>query len=375
MRRLILFTYLLGAVTVAHAKVVPPKLLFLGYQQSPRSNDKKFGYVGPTLDEAILTELQKAFIFSTLPRSVWERTAADNHLYAPDFHTLSVAVNLGLITKQDIVVAGSFEVVDGKILVETSLYDGNKSVEAKRIKSSLPADARLFEGTEKAAKEIAAQAGSILPNKENWERRYAEIQTDALKLNSIALEGGFSLATYPVPLSSSLQSNTVLGISDIPFLFGGRLSYIRQRFLFGENWLFLLSGYYLQGNAPYSVQFGLARAELQQMGAAGGLGYHIDVSKKARLYTRILAQGGYSLNLLRMDYSAVFPRPVDPATQQPLDSQQFTYRAPYAELGFPIGITPLPAVAIEFVPRVQGFFMQNRYSVNLLFTLGAVISF
>jgi hypothetical protein len=346
MRRLILFTHLLGAVTVAHANVAPPKLLFLGYQQSARSNNENFGYVGPTLDEAILTELQKVFVFSTLPKSVWERTATDNHLYAPDFHTLSVAINLGLITKQDIVVAGSFEVVDGKILVETSLYDVNKSIEAKRIKSTLPADARLFEGTERAAKEIAAQAGSILPNKENWERRYAEIQTESLKLNSIALEGGFSLATYPAPLGSSLQSNTVLGISDIPLLIGGRLSYIRQQFFFGENWLFLLSGSYLRGSASYSVQFGLARADLQQMGVAGGLGYHIEVSKKARLYARILAQGGYSLNLFRMDYSAVFPRPVDPVSQQTLESQQFSYRAPYAELGFPIGITPLPSCKI-----------------------------
>jgi hypothetical protein len=54
MRRLILFTHLLGAVTVAHANVAPPKLLFLGYQQSARSNNENFGYVGPTLDEAML---------------------------------------------------------------------------------------------------------------------------------------------------------------------------------------------------------------------------------------------------------------------------------------------------------------------------------
>jgi hypothetical protein len=68
-------------------------------------------------------------------------------------------------------------------------------------------------------------------------------------------------------------------------------------------------------------------------------------------------------------------RPIDPKSQQYIDAQSLTYRAPYFDLAFPIGISPLPSVSTEVIPRVQSYFMQNRVSFNVAVSLALVVSF
>jgi len=374
MRKYLLLGILLGIAPLYAAAQEPPKLIFLGYHSIDSGEVNNYGYLGPSLNEAILKEISARFAFRQLPDAAWQRLAADNNLYPTDYHTKSVAINLGLLSKQDVVVSGFFTAKGNEISVETHIYDINQITEAKVIRSKMISNATLFKETDKMAKEIADQMATILPNKQDWQRRYAQIQTEALRLNSIGFEGGVAISASPAPLTSSLTPTAKLTPSDFTQLFGVRLGYMRHHF-YREKFVLIASAAYLRGSNAYNTQFGAARGDLQEIAVSVGLGYHVVISHKTRVYFRTILQGGYGISFLSVDYSSVFPRPTDLSTQKSIDSQSLSYRFPLAEISVPIGINPLPAVSIEFVPRIQSFFFQDRVSLRAAFSLAAIVSF
>lgn len=78
---------------------------FVNIEQKP-----DFKYLEDSITDAVKNELARLFAFKETPRYVWEDVARANYLYRNDWNTKSVAMNLGLLSKQDVVIAGGYRV-------------------------------------------------------------------------------------------------------------------------------------------------------------------------------------------------------------------------------------------------------------------------
>ena len=71
----------------------------------------QYSYLESSITDAVRKSLSAKFAYSETRRHNWEAIAEDNFLYKEDLHTKSAAMNLGLLSKQDVVIAGNFNVV------------------------------------------------------------------------------------------------------------------------------------------------------------------------------------------------------------------------------------------------------------------------
>ena len=70
-------------------------------------------YLSGSMTDAMEEKLSGKFSYQKADKRELTRVAEENFLYKDDFATKSVALNLGLLTKQDVVIAGGFSVRKG----------------------------------------------------------------------------------------------------------------------------------------------------------------------------------------------------------------------------------------------------------------------
>ncbi len=134
----------------------------------------EFEYLEESITDAINKMLKEQFAFKTPSQKKWETIAKENYLFRRDYYTYSVSMNIGLLTKQDIVISGGFRIKKEKndliIITNVQILDiGNRNA-IKEFEEAGPADNRIFNSIEKIAQRIAKEASSVLPNKDEWEK-------------------------------------------------------------------------------------------------------------------------------------------------------------------------------------------------------------
>lgn len=131
-------------------------------------------YLVSSITEAMDAKLSSKFEFQKADKRFLRRVAEENFFYKDDFATRSVALNLGLLSKQDVVISGGFTVQKserGEILSTTvRIFDmSNKKIVAE-IQEKSPLDSTIFESVDKITDRIVDAAKVVLPTKEDWQR-------------------------------------------------------------------------------------------------------------------------------------------------------------------------------------------------------------
>ncbi len=131
-------------------------------------------YLTGSMTEAMQEKLSGKFSYQKADKRELARIAEENYLYKDDFATKSVALNLGLLAKQDVVIAGGFSVRKAgkgeELLTTIRIYDiPNKKVVAE-IREKSPIDSTIFESVDKITDKIVDAARAVLPTKEEWQR-------------------------------------------------------------------------------------------------------------------------------------------------------------------------------------------------------------
>ncbi|GAB4433922.1 MAG: hypothetical protein OHK0011_17040 [Turneriella sp.] len=131
-------------------------------------------YLSGSMTDAMEEKLSGKFSYQKADKRELTRVAEENYLYKDDYATKSVALNLGLLAKQDVVIAGGFSVrKSGKgeeLLTTIRIYDiPNKNVVAE-IREKNPVDSTIFESVDKITTRIVDAAKAVLPTKEEWQR-------------------------------------------------------------------------------------------------------------------------------------------------------------------------------------------------------------
>ncbi|MCB1201860.1 MAG: hypothetical protein KDK41_14520 [Leptospiraceae bacterium] len=131
-------------------------------------------YLEASMTKAVDKKLSELFSYQKPDPSELRRVAEDNFLYRDDYATRSVAMNLGLLARQDVVISGGFIVKSqggSEILVTTVriLDIPNKRVVAEFDETS-KIDNTLFDSIDRIAVRISEEAKAVLPTKEEYAR-------------------------------------------------------------------------------------------------------------------------------------------------------------------------------------------------------------
>lgn len=148
------------------------KVLVLDFINIDKKGD--YNYLEASLTDAVRNSLKERFAFEETPERRWQQVAADNYIFRQDFHTQTAATNLGLLARQDIVIAGGFTVREKKnetlILTTVRLVDIGKRSTIAEFTLPAKADSTIFESVDKIAQRITQEAQTVLPSKEDWQK-------------------------------------------------------------------------------------------------------------------------------------------------------------------------------------------------------------
>ena len=135
-----------------------------------------YNYLETTITTEVKKKLEKNFAFKTLSETLIKKVAAKNFIFHNDLHTKTAAMNIGLLAKQDIVIAGGYKIKrDAKLkkeFIETNVFicDISKKKCISEFVIKGPADNRIFTTIQSIANKITKESVEILPNKAEWKK-------------------------------------------------------------------------------------------------------------------------------------------------------------------------------------------------------------
>lgn len=133
--------------------------------------DPGYNYLEGTLTDAVKQDLRKRFAFKETPEGKWKAVAEKNFIYRQDYYTQTAAINLGLLARQDVVIAGGYRVrgkKKPKLRLQVLLLDISQKRVIAQFEEKARIDNNIFTTIEEVAKRISDEAKAVLPSKEEW---------------------------------------------------------------------------------------------------------------------------------------------------------------------------------------------------------------
>ncbi|RME92108.1 MAG: hypothetical protein D6767_03915 [Candidatus Hydrogenedentota bacterium] len=348
--------------------------------------DPTYQYLEPSITDAVRNELKKRFIFRETKKDLWQKVAKENYIYLRDLYTDTAAINLGLLARQDIVIAGGYKVrleevkskkkkkkYKTKMTVKVRIYDIAKRSVPVEIVATTPVTNNLFEAVDRIAMRIADEAKKVLPNKDEWEKKGLSPDQETSTANQLTLLGGIGVAVFPDTFSE-ISSRTILYREVLPQNINLGLEYTRKKFFYDNVFIFTRATYQF-GSKTLRIQNTSEQALLKQVfwTASLGLGYRIFIFKK--LYSKILAGGGYSIGQLSLDFSSLENKPTKLENNQPTNEETYKSSAPFSSLDLRFGYTFANNVSLETGANLNTYYFKGHMSHLLTANLGMGVHF
>lgn len=242
--------------------------------------DANFAYLEATITDSLKERLREKFAFDELPERKWSMVAADNFILRDDFYTRSAAMNLGILTQQDIVIGGGFRPVNkkqgeakNKTFIHTTVFllDAKNKKTITLFEIDIPADSELFTAVGKVADKMESEARKIIPTKEEVTRKGVSVSSAPFFADGslgLAIGGGIYAAGYAQYFTPQLPVLSALGRVHTPKL--------------SENLVLFLGFTFInhtlkEGNASAIQTLGASVVTSNYLFSAG-LGYQIKIS-------------------------------------------------------------------------------------------------
>ena len=364
-----LFAVLLPICHAQAANNTLKKFLILDFKNIEA--DPNFQYLEASITDAVRDKLKEQFAFKDMSRDDILKFSSENMLSPEDFHTQSVAFQLGLLLKQDIVINGSFKFKKGQITTSVKIFDIGQKKVLKEIQMTGPASGEIFQTIDKIAARIADETKSILPNKDEWQRSGAkeDVAEGLAKLNSFSLTTGFAMLATPTAFSGEITSATKLNPADITGSMALSLGYSRHDFY--KKLLAWGNIGYQFGRQDFSIEKNTVKvgASLSLFYLRGGLGYHIPMIWK--MYLVPILGGGYYLGSIRISYANLPVKPLNPTTLAEEDSRTLNMTAPTVLGGLRFGFQMNRLVGFEVSGEYLSLFYAEK-TTGLFFINGGM---
>ncbi|MBV6493170.1 MAG: hypothetical protein LDLANPLL_01185 [Turneriella sp.] len=163
-------------------------------------NDANFAYLEASISDSLGTRLREKLAFDELPEEKWALVAGEHFVLRKDLYTQTAAMNLGIFSKQDIVIAGGYKPIiakgkaqgKSKIHVNVFLLEVKSKKVITNLDFDLPADSELFTAIGQVADKMEVEARKIIPSKEDAARMGASSATPFFNDFSVGIGAGGS---------------------------------------------------------------------------------------------------------------------------------------------------------------------------------------
>lgn len=195
MRRRLAVVCILLLQTGIHATQPVPKVLILPFKNTEQQ--KNYGYIERSLTEAVQKLLRKRFVFREPDYEHITDIILENRIFTEDLYNKSVALTVGHLARQDIVIAGGYRVEEhnnaATIITDIYILDAGRKKIISAFRARGPASAEIFTTIEQIAERIAAEASKVLPSKDNPQAKLYSEREPLLSRWSLGLRGGGGL--------------------------------------------------------------------------------------------------------------------------------------------------------------------------------------
>ncbi|AFM10712.1 outer membrane protein [Turneriella parva] len=335
-------------------------------------DDENYQYLEASITDAVREMLKGKFEFQEYPREEAINFAQANLFMTDEFHTQSVAFQMGLLLKQDVVINGSYSVENETITTEIRIFDiGNRKL-LKTIEVTGPASSQIFASVGVIAERIAEECQAVLPNKDEWKRMLAEEKQTAVAStpNLLTISTGISAFSFPSGNQGQLTSDTILKPGDFGSALTFQLGYIRNN---------VYRSFYALGNLGYqtaSKDFAVennvqkAQGKLTLVSIRAGIGY--EMPGYQRFNWSPFAAAGYYFGETSLNYDNLPRKPLG-VDSQPANSALFTASAPALTFGIRSGFEINSMVTLELITEYTNLFYANNVSGFVVFSGGMTL--
>ncbi|MBX3724181.1 MAG: hypothetical protein KF713_20205 [Turneriella sp.] len=336
-------------------------------------HDPKFQYLEVSLTESVRKFLHEKYeLVEPDPVETQRQIADASFVFIEDFHNKNVALQIGLITGQDVVLSGGFrqkvsEHGSTVIMLEVFIIDVENRSLVKRIVGEVKVDAYLFDSIDKFSARIVQEAKAVLPNK----GEYDFDQYTPVRMTQFTVLGGYNLNAS----LSALRPNAVLntGARILPADLGGLTASVevrRDRFLKVNR----LIGYARVDaqfvNTSFSVPDESAQSLARGYGGTLELGGGYQFLRYRRFFALALLGGGFSYTAFRIDFSGLKNPPVIGVTRDNISEIAGAVYGPIASTGIRLGLQINRSMSWEIGASYQATFLSGAVSGNLMTTMG-----
>lgn len=368
------------------------KLLILPFQN--REKNALYDYLEGSITEAVTKKLHENFVFESPADEKWKSTAAQNLVHQGEYYTHTAGMQLGAWLKQDVVISGSFVVVQKPITRARQNYDDKPAdrpldklvntpqnnapviittvrvfdISKKKLVTEFDvegfADASMFESIDLVAARVAKEAAVVLPNENEWRETGASDFADYQ--HHVGLNVSIGAISIPGALDTAIGSGSQLLPKDFhPLKFS--LSYTRRQTFYRD---LFVTGQMTYGTASSSFAVERATNEItassRLLSVSAGAGYHW--AFWSRYYAAPVLRFGYQSGNITLNYENLLTKPVDLDGQE-VTKRAFTANAPLVAVGAFGGYRMNETLAAEFTTEYELLFFSNRVSSQIFFGL------
>lgn len=347
------------------------KMLIMDFRNLDQ--DPNFQYLEGSITDAVKKLLREKFEFFEPEANDVEKRAQDSYfLFPEDYHNKNVALQLGLMTDQDIVISGGFQKRysargEAFILVDVMIFDIENKKLVRQFKNEIKVNAAIFESIDKLAQKVAQEAQEILPHKGQFEfDRYAPITQ-----TQVTLLGGYNLNSFSSPMHKEtvLTSGSSMSAAD----YGGMwiaAELRRDRFLDRNRLVGFFRADFQMINSQFAISGTADRSSATGMGGAASVGLGYQLLRYKRVFVLGLLQGGFFYERVKMDFSNFKSAPLDIGTGSPITTITGDIFGPQAGAGLRLGWQINAYFSLELGAVYQQSFVQGNSSGNVITAAG-----
>jgi hypothetical protein len=370
--------FIVSSAYAAHAAHVPA-FLFIPVENAGRNPD--YEYIGKSATKELNRLIGKNFAVREISERTWRALARENQfIYEDEYHTRSVALQLGLILKRDLVLSGSY-------LIEPSKDGGTDTVffnvylqrikdrkMISHIKFRTPADASIFTRMNEFSSMVIAELSRVLPDKNEAEKKFYDEELQFYK-NQFFVSGGTTFAISPAPVKEISETGDVdFNPGDFEHKPLIAVQYRRLNFLF-DGFQFHLGSGFSFGSTDINMVSSANRIKVDYYSFSlnAGPGYRFNISSRA--YLALQAGGGFYYGKSVLDLGMSGKEVINKNTGENIDEIKIDYYAPTAQGDLIIGYHFTGNLAFEVGSAYRVYFGSEENSKQALAYGGFVFGF
>lgn len=336
-------------------------------------HDPNFQYLEISLTESVRKYLHEKYeIVEPDMNDILSQMRDASFIFSEDLHNKNVALQLGLLTGQDVVLSGGFrqkikEHGTAVISLEVFIIDVENRTLVKRIAGEMAVDSNLFTSIDKFSQRIVQEARAVLPNK----GEYDFDQYTPVRMTQFTILTGYNLNSS-LPVLRSNQ-NLQTGARLLPADLGGFIAgiEIRRDRLFKVNRLVgytRLDAQFINSSLPVTNESTESAARGYGGTLEAGLGYQF--FRFRRFFATALAGGGFNYTAFKIDFSGLKNQPIANGSRENLTQISGALYGPVASTGIRLGLQINRSLSWELGASYQLSFLSGSVSGNVIATMG-----